>query len=77
MFTNNINALVGAKCQEHRKNYLKITQKEIAEKVGYSQESVSCFERGKTDNMEIFAYYIANGVFVTTTLLDDLRGIYG
>lgn len=77
MFENNINTLIGDKCREHRKNYLKMNQREIADIVGYSQETVSCFERGKTDNIEIFAYYIANGVFVTTTLLDDLRGIYG
>ena len=77
MFKNNIPALVGAKCREHRENYLHLRQKDIAEKVGYSQETVSGFERGKTDNMELFAYYIANGVFVTTTLMDELRNIYG
>lgn len=74
---NNINILVGKRCKEHRKNYLKLNQKQVAEKVGYSQETVSCFERGKTDNMEIFAFYIVNGVFVTTELLDELRNIYG
>lgn len=69
----NINKTIGALCREHRTNYLHMTQKEVGECVGYSKENISIFERGLNDNATILCWYMANGVLITTPLLDILR----
>lgn len=73
----NVNKTIGALCREHRTNYLHMTQKEVGDCIGYSKENISIFERGLNDNATILCWYIANGVFITTPLLDILRIKYG
>ena len=54
-----------------------MTQKEVGDCVGYSKENISIFERGLNDNATILCWYMANGVLITTPLLDILRIKYG
>ena len=48
---------IGKSLKEIRKAH-NITQTEIAEHIGYSQESISHLENGKTDNLVMFLKYI-------------------
>lgn len=48
---------IGKSLKETRKAH-NITQTEIAEHIGYSQESISHLENGKTDNLVMFLRYI-------------------
>ena len=64
---------VGEKCQEYRVNKLKLTQREIADEIGYSKESVSAFETGRNNNCEIFLYYVSKGLLLDYSI-EDLIG---
>lgn len=56
--------LIGEMCKEHREN-IGMKQSQIAEHVGYSEQNISSFETGRTNNLLIFLYYIMTG------MLDD------
>lgn len=58
--------LIGECCKSHREKY-GIKQSQVAESVGYSEQNISSFETGRTNNLLIFLYYINKG------LLDDLE----
>lgn len=53
--------LIGDKCREHRR-YLGITQRQVADELGYTSENISSFENGRNDNYRILFWYLANGV---------------
>ena len=53
--------LIGEMCKEHRED-IGIKQSQVAETVGYSEQNISSFETGRTNNLLIFLYYINNGV---------------
>ena len=51
-------------CKQHREK-LGVKQSQVAEETGYSEQNISSFETGRTNNMIIFLWYINKG------LLDD------
>lgn len=38
------------------------TQKDVAKETGYTVQSISAFENGRTNNAEIFSWYIEKGL---------------
>ena len=52
---------VGNMCKQHREK-LGVKQSQVAEETGYSEQNISSFETGRTNNMIIFLWYINNGV---------------
>lgn len=56
--------LVGEMCKRHRENS-GVTQAQVAEDTGYSEQNISSFETGRTNNMLIFLYYVNRGVLDT------------
>lgn len=65
--------LIGSKCKEFREKNLKVTQKDIADEIGYSKESVSAFETGRNNNCYIFLYYVSKGLLFEYSL-EELIG---
>lgn len=51
---------IGQQCQKYRE-YLGVTQKEVADEIDYSVEAISAFENGRTNNLIIFMWYYDNG----------------
>ena len=58
--------LIGEMCKEHREN-IGMKQSQVAESVGYSEQNISSFETGRTNNLLIFLYYISIGVLESRT----------
>ena len=56
--------LIGEMCKRHRENS-GVTQAQVAEDTGYSEQNISSFETGRTNNMLIFLYYVNRGVLDT------------
>ena len=52
---------VGQMCKRYRENH-GITQKHVAEKTGYSEQNISSFETGRTNNLVLFLWYLDNGL---------------
>lgn len=48
-------------CKQHREK-LGVKQSQVATETGYSEQNISSFETGRTNNMIIFLWYINNGV---------------
>lgn len=55
------NIIIGRICQKYRqeKGY---RQKDVAADTGYTVENISAFERGITNNMKIFIWYLSIGL---------------
>lgn len=53
--------LIGEMCKRHREKY-GIKQSQVAEEVGYSEQNISSFETGRTNNLLIFLFYINNNL---------------
>lgn len=58
--------LIGEMCKEHREN-MGMKQSQVAERVGYSEQNISSFETGRTNNLLIFLYYVSTGVLGYST----------
>lgn len=52
---------IGQRCANYRR-FIGATQAEVANSTGYSVESICAFEHGRTNNAEIFSWYIGKGV---------------
>ena len=53
---------IGYMCKQHRER-LGEKQSRVAEDTGYSEQNVSSFETGRTNNMILLLWYIDHGVF--------------
>ena len=61
----NILRAVGRMCKEYRE-YIGVTQSDVSRATGYSEQNISSFETGRTNNMILLLWYIDNGMFKTT-----------
>ena len=59
---NRLNKMCGRICAKYRKEVLKVTQKDVAKDLNYSQENISSFENGRNANNTIFLWYVRNGL---------------
>lgn len=66
---------VGNICMVYRRDVLGMTQADVADALGYSQENISAFENGRNSNLTILLWYVHMGLFDVYTA-DDLCGIY-
>lgn len=57
------NKNLGLACQNFRR-LKRIEQKQVAEETGYSLESVSAFECGRSNNAAILLWYFYNGLSI-------------
>lgn len=62
--------MIGKLCQEFRK-YKGITQKEVAEDLGYTIANISKFENNKNNNYDILLWYIKNGLDLNNKLKNE------
>lgn len=62
MINQNAQRKIGKNCKKFRENVLKITQKDVAEILGYSVQNISAFECGRNNNNAIFLFYISEGL---------------
>lgn len=60
---------LGKKCQEYR-NQIGFYQRHVADETGYSIESISAFENGRSDNARILLWYFEHGLTV-----DFIKGV--
>lgn len=51
---------LGQVCKEYRES-MGYLQSDVAIATGYSKETVSAFECGRTNNAKIFAWYVGHG----------------
>lgn len=58
-----VRSSVGYYCKIFRED-MGCTQKEVAIATGKSRRLVSHFEHGNSDNINVFLWYIINGLFV-------------
>lgn len=68
--------LMGEMCKRYREN-VGITQAQVAEETGYSEQNISSFETGRTNNMLIFLYYVNRGVLDLNLNRHRIRYIIG
>lgn len=54
------NKEIGQMCKAYRQSINK-KQIDVSKDTGYSIESISTFENGRTNNMQIFVWYILHG----------------
>lgn len=52
---------IGQSCADYRKNVLRMTQEEIAKESGYSQATISAFEKGASFSTRVLMWYVAKG----------------
>lgn len=52
-------------CKEYR-IYIGLTQSDVARDTGYSEQNISSFETGRTNNMILLLWYIDKGIFTTS-----------
>lgn len=60
-------------CKKFRQEQLKVTQKDVAEELNFSQENISAFENGRNGNVVIFMWYVKNGLFDYYSI-DEITG---
>ena len=70
---NNDYKVCGDLCRRYRQEVLKITQKEAAEELEYTQENISAFENGRNSNNIIFMWYVRKGI-LNYYSIDELCG---
>lgn len=56
---------LGRMCKEYR-TYIGVTQSDVARATGYSEQNISSFETGRTNNMILLLWYIDQGIFSNT-----------
>lgn len=54
---------LGKRCQKYRKK-IGYYQRQIASDTGYSIESISAFENGRSDNARILLWYFQHGLTI-------------
>lgn len=54
------NKEIGQMCKAFRQS-MEVKQSDVAKDTGYSLESISSFENGRTNNMQIFVWYVLHG----------------
>ena len=59
---NKILLTVGQMCKRLRENQ-GVKQSQVARETGYSEQNISSFETGRTNNMIILLWYIDRGLF--------------
>ena len=59
---NAILLTVGQMCKRLRENQ-GIKQSQVAKETGYSEQNISSFETGRTNNMLILLWYVDRGLF--------------
>lgn len=59
---NKILLTVGQMCKRLRENQ-GIKQSQVARETGYSEQNISSFETGRTNNMIILLWYVDRGLF--------------
>ena len=52
---------IGKACRRYRVEVMKISQAVVALETGYTVQHISKFERGQTNNMMIFVWYLKQG----------------
>ena len=53
---------IGDTCRRYRKYILKMTVRDVAEKLGYSPNSIYSFEAGYVNNAIILLWYMSRGL---------------
>lgn len=53
---------IGDTCRRYRKYILKMTAREVAEKIGYSPNNIYSFEGGYINNAIILLWYMSKGL---------------
>ena len=53
---------IGDTCRRYRKYVLKMTVREVAEKIGYSANNIYSFEGGYINNALILLWYMSKGL---------------
>ena len=56
---------IGKMCADWRKSEGGYSQKQIADDLGLSPETISAFEHGRTNNAVILSWYIEHGLLST------------
>ena len=59
---NMILLTVGQMCKRLRENQ-GVKQSQVARETGYSEQNISSFETGRTNNMIILLWYVDRGLF--------------
>ena len=59
---NTVLLTVGQMCKRLRENQ-GIKQSQVARETGYSEQNISSFETGRTNNMIILLWYVDRGLF--------------
>lgn len=59
---NKVLLTVGQMCKRLRENQ-GIKQSQVARETGYSEQNISSFETGRTNNMIILLWYVDRGLF--------------
>ena len=59
---NKILLTVGQMCKRLRENQ-GVKQSQVARETGYSEQNISSFETGRTNNMIILLWYVDRGLF--------------
>lgn len=63
------------RCKRYRQ-FLGITQKQVAKEVGVSDKTISAFERGDNNNAMILTWYLLHGFGVEDEDLKDILKNY-
>lgn len=56
--------MIGIECKKLRES-LNITQKQVADELGYSVKTISAFENGRNNNINILMWYLKRGLEVS------------
>ena len=70
--------LLAEMCKATREN-LGIKQTQVAIETGYSEQNISSFENGRTNNMIIFLWYIQHGLLSdpdNASMVNYLKEVY-
>lgn len=63
---------IGSICRSFRRS-LKMTQADVAKATGYSAGNVGHFEQGRNDNLNIFLWYIMNGLDIDDLIRGSIK----
>lgn len=65
MYNKKMLPAIGKMCKEYRIR-IGCTQLDVSKDTGYSEQNISSFETGRTNNMLIFLWYVDKGIFSNT-----------
>lgn len=59
-----LDEIIGRKAQDYRKKELKLTQEEVAKKIGVTTQTIKNFEAGRFHSAKVFSGYVDLGMKV-------------